>query len=414
MKKKIRLIEDFPKVEHCYGKYYAYNSETGESAILNDEKQLLFYNRFPPGGELCSHPTHHVKLSHVNWEHDDLLPIVWASLTNHNIIKFGLYNIKTRSYVIPMDNYNTMNYYNFDETVVFLQSNSYLFIVDNDGNLLAKLSNSYCKCFKRDFYDFKSKTFIISKEIKCEYGLVKYKYGVYSCKEKKIIIPIEFDKIENNLVSGFIVTKDNQMGIYSYEGEILTNLDSHDIKPICSLFKTTEPLAKLLVQITDKSNNTGVFTLDNKCIIPMEYRAIYYHSDEFIIVQNHNLSWTVYSVSKKKFLISPCIGVIINDFEKDDVIKIYATKYIQLAGYSGYQETVDDVCYVHHGRCIVEEDSSYTKFVPAKYKYIICYDVYSINGELIRENVIDTIYESKFCNPFLDSCIPFSHRENKD
>lgn len=395
MKRKIRSIEDFPKVEHSYGKYYAYNSETGESAIFNDEKQLLFYKRFSPGGQLNLYPTHAANLSFLNWKHDDLLPIGWSDVTTHKLIKFGLYNTKNKSYVLPMNKYHIS--YKGDE--IFFKTENSLFIIDKDGNFIGKLSN--CKYFERDFYNSESKTVIV-----CEEFENKDKYGVYSCKEKKMIIPIEFDKIQHNLTSGFIVTKNKQMGIYSYEGKVLTELDSYYIEPICN--DCVSALAKTLVKITDQFHNTGVFTLDHQCIIPMEYRAIYYHSDEFIIVQSHNLSWTVYSVSKRKTLVPPCIGVKIGKFGEDAMITIHATKYLQLEGHSGY--TVEEEGSVDPTYKTTE---TYYKDILAHYRYHICYDIYSINGELIKKDVIDTISSSRFCNPYNDSCIGSSFFETR-
>lgn len=373
MKKKIRSIEDFPKVEHSYGKYYAYNSETGESAIFNDEKQLLFYDHFSPGGKFDLYPTHGNNLSFLNWEHDDLLPIGWIDATTHEPINFGLYNIKTKSYVLPMNKYRIS--YRGDE--IFFRADNSLFIIDIDGNFIGELSN--CKYFERDFYNSESKTVIV-----CEKFKRKYKYGVYSCKEKKMIIPIEFDKIQHDLTSGFIVTKNQKMGIYSYEGEVLTELDSHYIKPISKNYQT--PFAKTLVKIYDQSHNVGVFTLDHQCIVPMEYKAIYYHSDEFLLVQSHNLSWTVYSVSKRKPLVPPCNGVQIGKFGKDGMTEIHATKYLEVIGHREYyvtKESSPDPTW--------KTTYDYQEMVPSNYNYHICYDVYSIDGELIQEDVLDTI-----------------------
>lgn len=395
MKKNFRLIKDFPKVEHSYGKYYAYNSETGECAIFNDEKQLLFYDHFSSGGKLDLYPTHRNNLHFLNWEHDDLLPIGWSDATTHNPINFGLYNIKTMSYVLPMNKYRIS--YIGDE--IFFKTENLLFIIDIDGNFICELFN--CKYFERDFYNSESKTVIV-----CEKFESKYKYGVYSCKEKRMIIPIEFDKIQHNLTSGFIVTKNQKMGIYSYEGAVLTELDSHCIEPICN--KYVSPFAKTLVKITGQSHSTGVFTLDHQCIIPMEYRAIYYHSDEFIIAQNHNLSWTVCSVSKRKTLVPPCIGVKVGKFGEDDMITIHATKYLQLEGHSGY--TVEEEGLMDPTYKTIE---TYNKYIPPHYRYHICYDVYSINGELIKKDVIDTISTSIFVNPYNDSCVNSSFKETR-
>lgn len=402
MKKKIWLIEDFPKVEYHDGKYYAYNSETGEGAIFNNEKQLLFYKRFSPGGKIDPYATSRNNLHFLRWDHDDLLSIGWIDATTYKPLKFGLYNIKTKSYVLPVNNY-IISYYSSEcegGGAAFFKTEKSLFVIDFDGNLIGKLcNNTFCKNFNRDRYNFESKSVILVNS----YGV-----GVYSFKENRIIVPVEFDKIRHDkLTEGFIVTKNKQMGIYSYEGEILTELDSHYIEPLCEEYKKSS-IVKKLVKITDKSNNVGLYTLDHQCIIPNEYKNVYYHSDKFIIVQNHNLSWTVYSLPKREFLVPPSLGVIINYSRKNGSITIHATKYMQLEGHGGYNKTIHDSCFVHKGVGVVEEDNSYTKFISAKYKYIICYDVYSIDGELIRENVIDTIGKSTFCNPFLDPCIPFS------
>lgn len=415
MEKKIRLLEDFPKVEHSHGKYYAYNSETGECAIFNDEKQLLFHDHFSPNGKLDLYPIHSNKLSFLNWEHDDLLPIGWSTITTNKPIKFGLYNIKTKSYVLPMNNY----YIEYIGKILFFKTKNSLFIIDENGNLVGRLSN--CQYFERDFYDFESKTVIVCKEFKG-----KYKYGVYSCKEKRMIIPIEFDKIHHKHVSGFIVTKNNQMGIYSYEGEVLTKLDCHYIEPICDQCDVKRgPISKTLVKISNLKDenldissvlekhmhqyicNTGVFTLDHQCIIPMEFRAIYYNNDEFLIAQKYNLSWTVYSVSQRKTLVPPCIGVIINHFKKT----IHATKYLELKGYSGHMEDVEGYSSYESRSCVTFKDVSSSKYVRPNYEYHICYDVYSTDGELIKQDVHDTLYSTKFCNPYLDSCISISHSE---
>ena len=382
MKKKIRSIEDFPKVEHSYGKYYAYNSETGESAIFNDEKQLLFYDHFSPGGKFDLYPTHGNNLSFLNWEHDDLLPIGWIDATTHEPINFGLYNIKTKSYVLPMNKYRIS--YRGDE--IFFRADNSLFIIDIDGNFIGELSN--CKYFERDFYNSESKTVIV-----CEKFKRKYKYGVYSCKEKKMIIPIEFDKIQHDLTSGFIVTKNQKMGIYSYEGEVLTELDSHYIKPLLDDYENSS-FAKTLVRITNQSHDTGVFTLDHRCIVPMGYSKISYYSDELLVLRKHNLSWTIYSISKKKFLVPPCCGVSIN-YDKDKTLTFHATKYLSIAGTEAHLE--EEEIYNFQLKIIEKSEN----FIRAKYKYYLCYDIYSADGELIKEDVVEKISSSYIQNPHI-------------
>lgn len=386
MKDNIRL-EDFPKVKKIYHYHCAYNSE-GKVAIFNDKKDLLFYEDFSMPGEPNIYNNINIMWDYF-FETYNILPIIWS---NYTIKICGLYSLTEHSYIVPLGNYSYFYAINNDVFLIGDGISFYFITIKNHQlsvhKLLLDVNSKIIQAYSQMII-FKQQT------ENCKENNCKSEYtAAYSLQEEKFFLSfdLELDMIKPYSF-GMIVTKNDQMGIYSYNGDILMPLSNNSIDTFWfpSNCIESEPKVGLVKKSTIKNGHkfTGAYTYNNQCIVPIKFKNIYPFYDGLILAENYNLSYTIYSIEKRKSIIPPCLGVLHG--KSKNTIK--AVKFIRFVG---KESDFESEC-VRGYNC-----GDYTEkreiFKKAVYNYIMCYDLYSYDGKLIESDILDTYSSNHIWN----------------
>lgn len=230
-------------------------------------------------------------------------------------------------------------------------------------------------------------------------------YGVFNF-DGKIILPIEFDKIEyNSKFEFFDVTKNGKSTIIKRNGEKLFLNNYTNIKNYGSY--------NSLKFLVEKDNKKGFISFDEKIIVPIKFQDVKNKNNGQLYIVKQNNLWGVYDSYFDQFLINPLykevqqisktIYILISENKKEfrnieykttvDVSK-YNFKDYYLSN-SLFLKTQKDQNFgmlnIANGKLIVppKYNSIYVKtgFLTAYNEDSKTYSVYSIDGKVLAQNL---------------------------
>lgn len=400
MKDNINMrLEDFSiiKKDSYLNNYYFASCPDGKAAIFNKAKEIIFYEEFKTKGELLLY-----KIENIIWKYTicikyGLIPICWKTYYHKDSNLYALYSPKTDSYIVPFGEYTDFRPFDYCEnTERFLITDgfNFYFLYDNYKKLDIEV-NLHLKT-KSKIIQFKDNIVIFKQQDSSEYT------AAYLLKEEKFILHFEdeFNMIKIHYF-GLIVTKREQMGIYSpSSGKPIIPLSNDTIKTFDKKDLRTnnldkeEELEKLGIikksHIQNETLYTGVYTYpSNECIVPPNsFKSIKLLENKILLAEAYNLSYTVFSIEKRKPITPPSLGILL----EENTIK--AVKYIRFGGHESDTETE----YIRGHNC-GDYSIKRTKYIKAKYIYTICYDLYNLEGKIINSDIIEQIPSNSIWNP---------------
>lgn len=410
---------------------YKYTRKDYVCAVFDSEKKLIVSHTFED--ESAAHFGNSFYSAYRDTS-DEMFTIRFKLICDKDILLLtygsliALYSIKKHTYIIPFGDYGLATFFydnnhENDENVLFaFQSNTSIIFLNRHGQIIntatfikknekeSFFETFFCYRNRDSFYNFKlhaiiheeylhkksciarsdhkNHAFVVSKgEIK-KNNEIKRKFGVFSYEKMKLIIPFKFDDIQlydNGIV---VINKyDNHidMGVYSYEGEIIIPIKENQM-----IYHFLNDGNSELVAIKYNGLIDVVYTYDFSCILLQKCRHVYLDSfiskgDFFIIFVTDESLCGVFSVSMRKVIVPPEYTDINFDYKNKTIEAIKCIFPPKIT--KSYYETISGTNYVHDGWAIVPEDYSYTKLHKGTIKYDTYADVYSSEGSLLKKDV---------------------------
>ena len=378
-------IEDFDKIKTYKDLIFAStsNSKETELAVFNQENKLLAYEKLKDPNAYWWTGNEEFE----TWFKNPKIQIVYYRLDPFVISRIAVYSVEENSYILPFGKYKERI---FGDICIF-QGFDTLVVINNMGEVLDQLT------FPGGYIGPNSLPQICVFCEKYQCLTIKYNdlFGVYSWKEKKLIVPCEFNKLQLNDV-GIVVTKgkgsSRQMGIYSYEGNIMLPIKSNQY-----IYTFEEDYNDDLIEISS-NGYSGMYTHNLSTVLPRKYYTLsVWHpmrlrfpfvndGNFFIKTQTFSYHKGLYSVLLKKFIVPSKYEKLILGKE------IIAIKRILEPNVSrAYFETIYDTYYEHNGWAIEEVEDSYEKFHQATGSYKAYADIYTYEGTLLKKDIIISV-----------------------